>query len=113
MAGMVDSGDGRILSGGLRLALNKRQISTTSFDSSWYCYKCQLHNIRPALRTRGEAGISPRQAIILADQNCPATLPVNSGDQCFKIVRLENGPIKDLVELLLDLVGNRTYQVQK
>jgi hypothetical protein len=34
-------------------------------------------------------------------------LPVLSSKQCFKIVRLENGPIKDLVNFLLDLVGNR------
>jgi hypothetical protein len=53
MAGMVDSGDGRILSDGLKMALNTKQIVTTSFDSSWYCYSCAFHNIRPALRTRG------------------------------------------------------------
>jgi hypothetical protein len=107
MAGMVETGDGRILSGGLSLALNKKKITTTSFDSAWFCFKCSLHNIRPALRTRGEAGGSPRQAIVLSDQNFPATLPVCSTQQCFKIIRMENGAVLDLVSYLVDLVGNR------
>jgi hypothetical protein len=107
MAGMVDSGDGRILSGGLKMALNTKQIVTTSFDSSWYCYGCAFHNIRPAMRTRGEVGGSPRQAIVLSDQNFPAMLPVSGNALCFKIIRIESGPISALVDMLLDLVGNR------
>jgi hypothetical protein len=56
---------------------------------------------------RGEAGGSPRQAIVIADQNFPAVLPVDSHDQCFKIIRVESGSLKVLVDTLLDHVGNR------
>jgi hypothetical protein len=50
LSGMVEAGDGRILTGGLKLALSNKTISTTSFDEGWYCLKCKYHNIRPALR---------------------------------------------------------------
>jgi hypothetical protein len=56
---------------------------------------------------RGEAGESPIQAIILADQSFPAVLPVETGGQCFKIFRTENGSISGMVEKLLKDMGNR------
>jgi hypothetical protein len=107
VAGMVESGDGRILTGGLKMDLPAKQTTTASVDQDWYCYKCPQHCIRPAIRIRGEAGESPIQAIILADQSFPAILPVESSSQCFKIFRIENGSISSMVDKLLKDVGNR------
>jgi hypothetical protein len=104
---MLEAGDGRILMGGLKMDLSKKRIITTSYDPNWYCYKCGCHNIRPALRTRGEAGGSPRQAIAIADQNFLAILPVATHGQCIKIMRIENGSIMALMDSLFDQVGNR------
>jgi hypothetical protein len=104
---MIESGDGRILTGGLKMDLPAKQITTASVDQDWYCYKCTQHSIHPAIRMRGEAGESPIQAIILADQSFPAVLPVEASEQCFKIFRTENGSISGMVEKLLKDVGNR------
>jgi hypothetical protein len=98
LAGMVETGDGRIFTGGLKMALTSKQVRTSSIDEDWYCYKCSQHNVRPAIRTRGEAGESPIQAVVLSDQNFPAILPVNTGDQCIKVLRIENGSVPALVE---------------
>jgi hypothetical protein len=107
VAGMVESGDGRILTGGLKMDLPAKQVTTARVDQDWYCYKCSQHSIRPAIRMRGEAGESPIQAIILADQSFPAVLPVETSEQCFKIFRIENGSISSMVEKLLKDIGNR------
>jgi hypothetical protein len=107
VAGMIESGDGRILTGGLKMDLPAKQVTTASVDQDWYCYKCSQHSIRPAIRVRGEAGESPIQAIILADQSFLAVLPVETSSQCFKIFRTENGTISGMVEKLIKDVGNR------
>jgi hypothetical protein len=107
LPGMVEMGDGRMLSGGLKMALTDRRIITTSFEYNWTCLRCDNHHDRPALKLRGEVGSGPAQAIVLADQNFPALLPVSSTGQCFKIVRIENGALLDLVDELEHLVGNR------
>jgi hypothetical protein len=104
---MVETGDGRIFTGGLKMALTSKQVRTSSIDADWYCCRCSKHNVRPAIRTRGEAGKSPIQALVLSDQNFPAVLPVSSGDQCIKVLRIENGSVPALVEYLLGFVGNR------
>jgi hypothetical protein len=105
--GCRQSGDVRILTGSLKMDLPAKQTTTASVDQDWYCYKCPQHSIRPAIRIRGEAGESPIQAIILADQSFPAILPVESSNQCFKIFRIENGSIGSMVDKLLKDVGNR------
>jgi hypothetical protein len=107
LPGMVEMGDGHMLSGGLKMALTDRRIITTSFEYNWTCLRCDNHQDRPALKLRGEAGTGPAQAIILADQNFPALLPVSSTGQCFKIVRIKNGELLALVDELENLVGNR------
>jgi hypothetical protein len=92
---------------GKKMTLTLKQVRTSSIDADWYCYQCTQHNIRPAIRTRGEAGESPIQAVVISDQNFPAILPVSTGDQCIKVLRIENGSVPALVEYLLGVVGNR------
>jgi hypothetical protein len=53
---MVDTGDGRLLTGGLKMALTDKRVITTSFNNNWTCTKCDQHQDRPALRLRGEVG---------------------------------------------------------
>jgi hypothetical protein len=43
-----------------------------------------------------------RTVIILADQNFPAVLPTASGC-CLAIIRIDQGKIKDLVDLLFSI----------
>jgi hypothetical protein len=105
--GMVDTGDGRMMTGGLKMALTDKRVITCSFNYNWTCTKCEQHQDRPALRLRGEAGSGAAQAIVLSDQNFPAVLPVSGTEQCLKIVRIENGGLLELTDELLNLVGNR------
>jgi hypothetical protein len=105
--GMVDTGDGRLLTGGLKMALTDKRVITSSFNYNWTCTKCDQHQDRPALRLHGEAGTGAAQAIVLADQNFPAVLPVGGNEQCLKIIRIENGGLLELTDELLNLVGNR------
>jgi hypothetical protein len=105
--GMVELGDGRVMTGGLKMALTDKRIITSSVNLNWTCLVCEQHRDKPALRLRGEAGCGETQAIILSDQNFPAVLPVNSTEQCFKIIRIENGSLLELVDELLNMIGNR------
>jgi hypothetical protein len=105
--GMVELGDGPMMTGGLKMALSDKRVITTSINFNWTCLVCDQHKDKPALRLRGEAGSGATQAIILADQNYPAILPVSSTEQCFKIIRIENGSLLELTDELLNLVGNR------
>jgi hypothetical protein len=60
---------------------------------------------------RGESSSGDSQAIILADQNFPVLLPVSSSDQCIEIVRVENGALLDLANVLVNMVRNRRIPV--
>jgi hypothetical protein len=101
---MLEMGDGRMMSSNLKMALTNNIVISSSFDSDWLCSNCPLHQDRPALRTGGGG---PMQAIILADQNFPAMMPVNTADQCLKIIRVENGSLKDTSDAFCSMVGQR------
>jgi hypothetical protein len=107
MARMVEMGDGRLLSGGLKMALTDKRVITMSVGMDWTCLRCEQHQVRPALRLRGEVGSGPSQAIVLVNQHFPSILPVKGAEQCLKIIRIENGATLDLVDELICLVGNR------
>jgi hypothetical protein len=97
--GLVEIGDGRILSGGLQLAISTKRIVCTSFDRDWKCLRCGTHGQEPAFKIRGVANSnSPRQAVILADQTFPAYLPAEGQAKCLKIILLENGSTPDLID---------------
>jgi hypothetical protein len=105
--GMVATGDGRLLSGGLKMDLKSKRVMTTSYNEEWGCIKCEKHKT-PAFKVRGEAGVSPgRQVVILTDQCYPAILPVNTMEKCLLILRVENASIPALVEEFLKQLGNR------
>jgi hypothetical protein len=108
--GMVDIGDGRLLSGGLKMVMRSKRIITSSCDGNWLCIGCGTHNRRPAFKTRGEAGPAGlNQAVFLGDQHIPPILPASGSELCIKILRIENGSIKDLVEEFLVTLGNRRF----
>jgi hypothetical protein len=54
--GMVAAGDGRLLSGSLKLVMRTKRIITSSCHNNWQCISCGPHGRRPAFKTRGEAG---------------------------------------------------------
>jgi hypothetical protein len=108
--GMVATGDGRTLSGGLKFNMKNHTIISTSFKSDWTCLGCGPHGRRPAFKTRGEAGTSgPNQAVILGDQHVPAVLPATGTEQCIRILRIENGGLIDLARELVAQLGNRRF----
>jgi hypothetical protein len=79
MRGLVDIGDGRILSGGLKIDIADKKVVSTSFDQEWRCIACNHPNNRPAFGVRGRATvIDTLHAVIIADQSVPAMLPVSS-----------------------------------
>jgi hypothetical protein len=108
MPSMIEMGDGRMLSGELKLSISSKKIITSSFNNDWLCLNCDLHKSRPALRTRGEAGpAGAPQAIILSDQNFSPQLPVTGQQQCLKVLRIEHSGLIELAEELMIRVGNR------
>jgi hypothetical protein len=108
LRGLVEIGDRRILSGGLRIDIAERKVVSTSFDEEWRCLACLHPHNGPAFKVRGvaDSSCSPH-AIILADQSVPAVLPVTSDQQCIKVLIVENSSLKQLCEEFLRLVGNR------
>jgi hypothetical protein len=46
--GIVDSGDGRVLSGGLKINMADHKVISTSFDSEWRCLACAHTHTRLA-----------------------------------------------------------------
>jgi hypothetical protein len=108
LRGLVEIGDGRILSGGLRNDIAERKVVSTSFDEDWRCLACSHPHNGPAFKVRGvaDSSCSPH-AITLADQSVPAVLPVASDQQCIKVLIMENSSLKQLCEEFLRLIGNR------
>jgi hypothetical protein len=110
LEGMVDMGDGRMLSGGLKLDLKTKRIITTSYKPDWTCIMCGPHGGRPAFNLRGSAsGTGGGQAVILSDQSYPPILPASGTDKCMVVLRVENGSIPDLVDEFLTQFGNGLF----
>jgi hypothetical protein len=108
MRGLVDIGDGRILSGGLKIDIADKKVVCTSFDQEWRCLACNHTSNRPAFGIRGRATVSETpHVVLLADQSVPATMPVNSDKHCVKIFIVENGSLREIVEELFKMLGNR------
>jgi hypothetical protein len=93
-----------MISSHMKMALTNNTVISSSVDDNWLCSNCPQHKDRPALR---QSGGGERQAIVLADQNFPGSLPVNSNMQCLKIIRIENSSLQDLVSTLFSMVGQR------
>jgi hypothetical protein len=110
LEGMVEMGECRLMSSGLKLDLKKKRIVTTSFNKDWSCLACGPHGNLPAFNVRGGAsGTGGRQVVILADQCFPPILPASGEEKCLIILRIENGGLPALVDEFLDLFGNRLF----
>jgi hypothetical protein len=106
--GVVEIGDGRILSGGLKVDIAERKIISTSFDADWRCIACNHPSDHPAFKFIGCADSqNTPHAIILGDQAVPAVLPSGTEKQCIKVLIIENGSLRELADELLKLIGNR------
>jgi hypothetical protein len=76
--GLVETGDGRILSGGLKVGIADKSIMNSNFDEEWRCLGCSHPTNRPCFKIWGSAdavNASP-QAVILGDQAVPAAMQV-------------------------------------
>jgi hypothetical protein len=105
--GMVATGDGRLMSGGLKMDLKTKRVMATSYNEDWSCIKCTNHRTS-AFKIRGEAGANPgRQVILLTDQSYPAILPVASVEKCLLILRIENASLSVLVDEFTKQLENR------
>jgi hypothetical protein len=105
--GLLDLGDGRVMSGGLQLDMTNKRVVSTSFTSDWKCLRCPQHKLEPALKMCGAADSNcQKQVIIIADQSFPAVLPVAGHEGCLKIILVENGSLEGLMEELVKQVGN-------
>jgi hypothetical protein len=106
--GLVDIGDGRILSGGLKIDIGAKKVVCTSFDNEWCCFRCVHHKDKPAFKIRGvaDSSCSP-QIVVLADQAFPACLPSSSTKDCLKILLVEGGRLRELAAEFIERLGNR------
>jgi hypothetical protein len=94
MRGLVDIGDSRILSGGLKIDIVDKKVVCTSFDQEWHCLACNHNNNRSAFGVRGRATMSDTpHAVILADPSVPATMPASTDKHCVKIMIVGNGSL--------------------
>jgi hypothetical protein len=76
LPGLVEMGDGRVMSGGLKVDMNEKITVCTSFDDEWRCLKCGDHGKFSAFRINGAADSSQtKHAVILSDQTFPVILP--------------------------------------
>jgi hypothetical protein len=106
--GLVDLGDGRILSGGLECDIQKRRTFCSSFDQDWQCLGCGPHGGHAAFKIRGVAdSYSSRKVVILADQSVPTALPTAGEQQCIRFLIVENGKLREMADLFLEKLGNR------
>jgi hypothetical protein len=102
LPGLVAMGDGRVVSGGLKVDMNEKKTVCTSVDDDWRCLQCGEHGNNSAFRINGAAeSSSVKHAVILADQTFPVILPAGGQQQCLKIIVVENGSIRDLVDEFL------------
>jgi hypothetical protein len=105
---MAELGDGRLMSGGLQLAISAKKIVCTSFDSQWKCLRCAQHLHEEAFKIRGVANSAcPRQVVIVADQSFPACLPTSGQMDCIKILLVENCSLQEAAAEFIKKLGNR------
>jgi hypothetical protein len=83
------------------ICLGQKQTKTME------CIGCNAHPNVQSFPKRGSNIRGGRQVIWLTDQLMPPVLPVKSGQQCVKIVRLESGSLQELAEGLVRVLSGR------
>jgi hypothetical protein len=74
---LAELGDGRLMSGGLQLAISAKKIVCASVDNCWRCLRCAPHQHEEAFKIRGVANSDcARQVVVISDQSFPACLPI-------------------------------------
>jgi hypothetical protein len=105
---LAELGDGRIMSGGLQLAISAKKIVCASVDSNWRCLCCEPHAHEEAFKIRGVANSAcNRQVVVISDQSFPACLPTSGQQDCIKIIIVKNCSLDDGVKEFLRRLGNR------
>jgi hypothetical protein len=100
--------DGRLRAVEVDVNFARKQAWTYSFDSkTMACRRCSMHKDRVPFPRRGRGGQGGRQVIWLGDHTIPPLLPVTSGLQCVKIMRLESGLLKEMAEGLVRVMAGR------
>jgi hypothetical protein len=108
LGSIFSEADGRVKLADTQVVLGQKKTWTYGFDHTTFeCLGCSQHHNRMYFPRRGSTARSGRQTIWLMDQSMPAIIPVASHLNCVKIVRLENGSLKDLASGLVDLMSGR------
>ncbi len=96
--GFLTPGDERILRNANMCNMEEKQISSASFDPvSGRCFTC-LNGKAWMSRTGGPI------CVVLSDQHFPANIPADSAGECFRILRIENGTLRELADELLRII---------
>jgi hypothetical protein len=94
--------DGRVVKTGIRTSLNQKRIATASFKvPTWKCIGCTGHEGSKFWREKRDKD-DHKEVFILADQSYLPILPCHGKQQCFKIIRVENGTIQSLTSEFLN-----------
>jgi hypothetical protein len=105
---MAELGDGRLMPGGLQLAITAKRIVCSSFESQWKCLRCSQHLHNEAFKIRGVANSTcPRQVVVVADQSFTACLPTSSLRDCIKVLLVENCSLQEAASQFLRKLGNQ------
>jgi hypothetical protein len=98
--GFLTPGDERILRNANMCNMEEKRISSASFDPvSGRCYTC-LNGNHKAWMSRSGGPI----CVVLSDQHFPANIPADSAGECFRILRIENGTLRELADELLRII---------
>jgi hypothetical protein len=105
---MTTTLDGRLRLAEKDISLGQNQAWTYSFNrKTMECIGCRAHFNYQSFPKRGSNVRGGRQVIWLTDQSMPPVLPVKSGQECVKIVRLEGGMLQELSEGLVRILSWR------
>ena len=87
----------------------KRNISSSFDTASMVCVTCALKKNHVTLlkhHAKANPDYSSPVVFILADQSFPAYLPTGGEGECLRILRLEDGSLGDLTQVILDTLKN-------
>jgi hypothetical protein len=108
METMTTTLDGRLRLAEKDICLGQNQTWTYSLNmKSMECIGCRAHVNSQSFPRRGSNVKGGRQDIWLTDQSMPPVLPVKSGQECVKIIRLEGGMLQELSEGLVRILSGR------
>ena len=107
----VNDGDNRHSKAHMRHSYSQSRNSSTSFcRDTLTCTTC-THGEHTVLHKESDdvdVADLPPQVFVVTDQNFPAVVPVEGNGECFKIIRIEDGTLSELVDFFLEITKGFT-----